>query len=348
MAGSGTSSPETGRCYVLPGVGAPLRLEHRAAPRPGAGEALVRIDACGVCGSDAFLQKGGFGADKLPVVPGHEAAGHVVAVGDDADSDWVGRQVAIYYISGPADSRWARSGVENIGPDIRRMGVDLDGAFSDYVVRPLATLVPVSPELDPATVAVATDALATPFHALTRIGRLQRGETLAVLGLGGIGSNAVQIGKHLGARVVAIGRSAAKLELAERLGADVLVRSEDGPEAVRREMGDQADVVVQCVGDPAMDRFAIDIAGFRARVVLVGTSLGHFTASATDFVWRELSLLGSRGFVRQDIVDVLDLVQAGTLETSHLTSSTRPLDEANAALDDLGSGRVLRTVLLNA
>lgn len=341
------SEADPGRHYVLPAVGAPLLLEHRPVPLPGRGEALVRIDACGVCGSDAFLQKGGFGADKLPVVPGHEAAGHVVAVGDPADTSWVGRQVAIYYISGPADSRWARAGCENIGPDIKRMGVDLDGAFADYVVRPLATLIPVEPELDPATVAVATDALATPFHALTRIGRVRPGETLAVLGLGGIGSNAVQIGKHLGARVVAIGRSPAKLELAEQLGADVLVRSDDGPDAVRRAMGDQADVVVQCVGDPAMDRFAIDIAGFRARVVLVGTSLGHFTASATDFVWRELALLGSRGFVRQDIVDVLDLVQAGALSTAHLTASTRPLAEANAALDDLGSGRVLRTVLIN-
>ena len=76
MAGSVTSSPESGRYYVLPAVGAPLRREDRAVPAPGPGEALVRIDACGVCGSDAFLQKGGFGADKLPVVPGHEAAGH--------------------------------------------------------------------------------------------------------------------------------------------------------------------------------------------------------------------------------------------------------------------------------
>lgn len=347
MAGSGMSVPESGRYFVLPAVGAPLREEVRPVPLPGPGEALVRVDACGVCGSDSFLQKGGFGPEKLPVVPGHEAAGHVVAVGDPSDQDWVGRQVAIYYISGPADSPWARAGAENIGPDIRRMGVDLDGAFADYVVRPLSTLVSVSPALDPATVAVATDALATPFHALTRIGRVQPGETLAVLGLGGIGSNAIQIGKHLGARVVAIGRSTAKLELAEQLGADVLVRSADGPDAVRRAMGSQADVVVQCVGDPAMDRFAIDIAGFRARVVLVGTSLGHFTASATDFVWRELSLLGSRGFVRQDIVDVIDLVQSGALATEHLTASVRPLDEANAALDDLGSGRALRTVLIN-
>jgi D-arabinose 1-dehydrogenase-like Zn-dependent alcohol dehydrogenase len=71
---------------VLPGVGLPLTLEQRAMPVPAPGEALVRVDACGVCGSDLFLQRGGFGAEKLPVVPGHEAAGRVEAVGSTGDS----------------------------------------------------------------------------------------------------------------------------------------------------------------------------------------------------------------------------------------------------------------------
>ena len=335
------------RAFVLPAVDAPLTRIPQVLREPGPGEALVRIEACGVCGSDVFLQKGGFGADKLPVVPGHEAAGRVVAVGDPAESAWIGKQVAIYYISGPTDSPWYQAGFENLGPDISRMGVDIDGAFADYVIRPLNTLVPVSPRLDPARVAVATDALATPFHALTRIAKLQPGETLAVIGPGGIGSNAVQIGKHLGARVIAIGRSEAKLELAERLGADVLAQSSDGAAAVTKLIGTQVDVVLQCVGSPDMDRFAIDIAGFRSRIVMVGTSLGTFDLASRELVWRELSLMGSRGFVRQDIVDVLDLVQSGTLTTDHLTMDVRPMDEANTALDDLRGGRTMRTVLVN-
>lgn len=334
------------RAFVLPSVGAPLIRASQALPTPGPAQALVRVEACGVCGSDVFLQKGGFGLDKLPVVPGHEAAGRVVAVGVDTDEHWVGKQVALYYISGPTDSPWYRSGRENLGPDISRMGVDIDGAFADYVIRPLDTLVPISPEMEPAQVAVATDALATPFHALTRIARLQAGETLAVIGPGGIGSNAVQIGKHLGARVVAIGRSDAKLDLAGRLGADHLVHASEGPAAVGR-MGASPDVVLQCAGTPEMDRFAIDIAGFRSRVVMVGTSLGSFDLASRELVWRELALLGSRGFVRQDIVDVLELVRAGTLTTAHLTTDVRPMDEANSALDDLKAGRTMRTVLVN-
>lgn len=334
------------RAFVLASVDAPLARAPQTVPAPGPAEALVRVEACGVCGSDVFLQKGGFGLDKFPVVPGHEAAGRVVAVGDVADRHWIGTQVALYYIAGPTDSSWYQSGFENLGPDISRMGVDVDGAFADYVVRPMHTLVPVPGEMDPAQVAVATDALATPFHALTRIARLQAGETLAVIGPGGIGSNAVQIGKHLGANVIAIGRSDAKLELAGRLGADAVVHASEGVAAVARA-GLPPDVVLQCAGTPEMDRLAIDIAGFRSRVVLVGTSLGSFDLASRELVWRELALLGSRGFVRQDIVDVLDLVRGGALTTTHLTTDVRPMDDANSALMDLRAGRTMRTVLVN-
>src|SRR4029453_10912119 len=109
----------------LPGVGQPLRLAERPVPEPGPGEARVRIQACGVCGSDVFLPPGGFGPGvRMPVVPRHEAAGVVDAVGDGVDGVQPGDQVAIYYIDAPAESRWARMGRPNIGPDVVRMGVD--------------------------------------------------------------------------------------------------------------------------------------------------------------------------------------------------------------------------------
>ena len=91
----------------------------------------MRIQACGVCGSDLFLQNGGFGADKLPVVPGHEAAGVVDSVGPDVTAVTAGDQVALYYIENAAGAQRP-----NLGPAVRRMGVDVDGAFAEYVVRP--------------------------------------------------------------------------------------------------------------------------------------------------------------------------------------------------------------------
>src|SRR5207244_5628609 len=105
---------EVMRAAVLPGVGQPLELVKRPLPEPGPGEVRIRVQACGVCGSDLFLQKGGFGADKLPVVPGHEAAGAVDAVGPGVDGWKPGDQAALYYIDADADGRWARDGRENL------------------------------------------------------------------------------------------------------------------------------------------------------------------------------------------------------------------------------------------
>lgn len=325
------------RAVVLPAVGARLQLVERPTPEPGPGEARVRIEACGVCGSDLFLQKGGFGADKLPVVPGHEAAGVVDAVGPGVTAVAPGEQVAIYYIENDADAPRP-----NLGPGVRRMGVDVDGAFAEYVVRPVSTLVRPAAHVDPATLAVLTDAVATPYHALARIGAVRPGETVAVVGIGGIGSNAVQVAKALGARVVAVSRSAEKRELARRLGADAAVELADAAAAIG---GHGADVVVQCAASPRMDEAAIGLAGFAARVVFVATTPDPFSVHASALVWRELTLLGSRGFTIQDIEDVIDLYLQGTVSTEHLTADVRPLEEANEALDDLREGRVLRSVL---
>ncbi|MGH3263076.1 MAG: alcohol dehydrogenase catalytic domain-containing protein, partial [Trebonia sp.] len=214
------------RAVLLPAVGAPLELVDLPVPEPGPGEARVRIEACGVCGSDLFLQKGGFGVDKLPVVPGHEAAGVVDRLGPGVDAVAVGDQVAIYYISNePGAPR------PNLGPGVKRMGVDLSGAFAEYVVRPVETLISVPCRIDPATLAVLTDAVGTPYHALAKIGRAQPGETVVILGIGGIGSNAVQVAAGLGADVVAVSRSQEKRDLALSLGARVAVGIEDAASA---------------------------------------------------------------------------------------------------------------------
>jgi propanol-preferring alcohol dehydrogenase len=354
------------RALVLPGVGRPLELVERPTPEPGPGEVRVRVQACGVCGSDLFLQKGGFGEDKLPRVPGHEAAGVVDAVGPGVVGWAPGDQAALYYIDADPAGAWARSGRENLDPGLTRMGVDVDGAFAEYVVRPAHTLVRPPRTVDPAALAVLTDAVATPYHALVRVARLQRGETLLVLGVGGIGSNAVQLGRHLGARVVAASRSTAKLELARGFGADEVVATDDGDGSqaggtdgsvvagadadlaaqLRAACGsDGPDVVLQCVGSAALDALAVAVAAPGARVVLVGASQDRFELRSVDLIWRELSVMGSRGFTRCDVEEVIDLHLAGAIAVDHLLDSVRPLSEGNAALEDLRAGRVLRSVL---
>jgi propanol-preferring alcohol dehydrogenase len=376
------------RAVLLPGVDRPLELVERPVPAPGQGEVRIRVQACGVCGSDLFLQSGGFGEEKLPRIPGHEAAGMVDGVGPGVHGWAPGDQAALYYIDADPDGAWARAGRENLDPALTRMGVDVDGAFAEYVVRPAHTLIRPPAPIDPTVLAVLTDAVATPYHALVRVARVQRGETLLVLGIGGIGSNAVQLGRHLGARVVAASRGATKLALARRLGADEVVATGDaarrheadevvatggadevvatGDAARRHETdevvatggaeevvarlraacgGDGPDVVLQCAESAALDEIAIAVAGPGARVILVGASRERFGLRSVDLIWRELSVMGSRGFTKRDVAEVIDLHIAGTITVDHLVGAVRPLEDANDALEDLRAGRVLRSVL---
>jgi D-arabinose 1-dehydrogenase-like Zn-dependent alcohol dehydrogenase len=229
------------------------------------------------------------------------------------------------------------------------MGVDVDGAFAEFVLRPVEALVRPPTAIDPPALAVLTDAVATPVHALKRIARVQPGEMVAVVGVGGLGSSAVQIARALGARVIAVSRSAEKLALAARLGADECVAAHpDSPvEQVKSLTGDVgADVVLQCADSARAYEQALAMAAPGGRIVLVGSTAEPFTVYPMDAIWRELSILGSRGFVPGDIEDAIALYLAGDVVVDHLLQSVRPLDEANAALDDLRLGRVLRSVLV--
>jgi 2-desacetyl-2-hydroxyethyl bacteriochlorophyllide A dehydrogenase len=338
------------RVAELPAVGAPLRIAQRPTPEPGAGEVRVKVEACGVCGSDQFLKKGGYG-DRVtfPVVPGHEAAGIIDALGEGVTGFEVGEQVALYYITTPVDDPWAAQERPNISPYASRMGVEVDGAFAEYVIRPVEALVKPPRPVPPAALAVLTDAVATPYHGLKRVANLRPGESLVVVGIGGLGSMAVQLGKSMGASVIALTRSEAKRELARSLGADEVVdaSAENAVAQVRTLAGGHgADVVVQCAGSARADEQAIAIGGPGGRVVLIGGALEPFSVRAVDIFWRELSVLGSRGFTPPDIAAAIELYLDGSISVEHLVQRKRPLEESNEALQDLADGRALRTILV--
>jgi D-arabinose 1-dehydrogenase-like Zn-dependent alcohol dehydrogenase len=338
----------TMRVVELPAIGAPLRPATRPVPEPGPGEVRVEVKACGVCGSDVFLQDGGFVQTPLPIVPGHEAAGLVDAVGPGVQGIAVGALVALYYISTPPGDAWAAAGMPNRSPAVQRMGVDVDGAFAEYVVRPSASVIVPARPLPPAELAVLTDAVATPLHALRRIAKLSAGETVAIIGIGGIGSNAVQLAKAFGATVISISRTAQKLELAGALGSDHVVSATGDVVAAVRELtgGVGADVVLQCAGSAQANELAVDLAAPGGRVVLVGASTTPFRLHSMRVIWSELALLGSRGFVPADIEEAIELRLDGKISLEHLVGTIRPLAEAQEALEDLRNGRVLRTVLI--
>ncbi len=335
---------------VLRGYGQTLDFIERPPLTPGPDQVVVNVKACGVCGSDVFLRKGGFDS-VLPIVPGHEAAGVVARIGLGVGGLREGDPVALYYIEHCGECAMCAVGRVNMCLSVRRMGVEFDGAFADEVLVPARNLIAVEPDDDLAAVAVLTDAVATPYHALVRIADVQPGTTVVVFGIGGIGSNAVQVAAHLGCDVIAVSRSAAKLELAEQLGARVLISAADEAgdvvDAVRAAAGPGGPpIVVQTVGSAEVDAQAVAAVGIGGKVLLIGSSVAPFSIRAVDLIWKEASVHGSRGFVPDDIREVLALHRSGLLKVDHLLGRQRPLSEANEALDDLEAGRVLRSVLI--
>lgn len=338
--------PETYLAVVLDEAGSAPRLTVRAMPEPAADEALVRVRACGLCGSDLFLQDGGFGEGVFPVVPGHEAAGEVVRVGADVTDVEPGDDVALHYIDNDPIGAWVRAGLPHLGPRVRRMGVDVDGALAQFVLRPARTLVRPRAPILPMELAVLTDAVATPYHALTAVARLQRGESVVVLGCGGIGSNAVQLAAYLGGHVVAVGRSQASRELAADLGAQAVVESgQQAPARVRDLTEGGADVVLVCTDAPEAVAVAVTMCRPRGRLVLVAATRDPLPVSSVDLIWPELTISGSRGFTADDIRAVQNLYLDGVLRVDHLTRDVRSLYEVPAALEDLRAGGATRIVI---
>jgi D-arabinose 1-dehydrogenase-like Zn-dependent alcohol dehydrogenase len=309
------------------------------------GEAVVQVSACGLCGSDLFLQDGGFG-DRFPVVAGHEASGVVTELGPGQHAVEVGDLVALNYIHKAGDPGLDASPQENLGADVLRMGVDVPGAMAEYVVRPSATLVRPRRPIGADELAVLTDAVATPFHALTGVAAIEPGETLGVLGLGGIGSNAVQLGHALGAEVTAIGRSDRSLHLAQRLGAKRLIRSSPtAPDEVRTANGGGLDVLVVAVEAPGAIALALAACRPGGRVVIVAASHEPIGVSSVQLIWAEAQLLGSRGYTMADIRAVQDLYLEGSIQVDHLTSDIRPLSDVGRAFRDLRAGGSTRILI---
>jgi 2-desacetyl-2-hydroxyethyl bacteriochlorophyllide A dehydrogenase len=330
---------------VLTRFDAPFTVVERPVPVPGPGEVLVAVGACGVCGSDRFLQQGGFGG-ALPIVPGHEAAGTIAALGANVEGLEVGTRVAIYYLAHCGVCRYCREGRENICVEVRRMGVEFDGAMADYVVVPAENCLPLDPGFDLAAAAVITDAIGTPTHAL-RQSRIKGGDTVLVMGIGGIGTNAVQIAKLMGATVIAVSRSDAALANGGALGADFMLKSDAtlaaAVEDVTRGLG--VDAVIQCAPGEAAYNAALLCLGRGGRLVIVGTSKTPIPVETNHMLWKEQELIGSRGFTRADIRQGLDWYARGQIRVDHLVAHRRPLSQINEAIADLDNPDVVRTVI---
>lgn len=330
------------------GPGRPLVLEDVPLPSPGPGEALIRVRAAGVCHTELHFLSGVLNLGVSPITLGHEMAGDVAEVAHDVTDVREGDRVLVYYYLGCGSCEWCRQGLENLCDNIvAEYGFINDGAFAEYAKVPARNLVKLPESLGYADAASLGCSATTAVHAGKGIAGIRRGEVAVVYGAGGIGFALIQFCKHLGARVIAVGRNEAKLKVARELGADEAVSAVGGDIAARVHSltgGRGADVVFELVGTAETMANSVNILAKRGRLVLIGYSEDLFTAVTVLLVIKEAVVTASVGATLDELKETVDLAARGVIKA--VVDREYPLEGVNEALEDLRAGRIIGRAVL--
>ena len=336
------------KAAVLQAFGQPLALCDLPRPEALADEVLLQVLACGVCHSDLHIVDGdtpGFkAATKAQLIPGHEVVGTVVARGSDVTHLDVGQRVGVAWLHQACGTcELCLDGRENLCRKGSVTGMNVDGGYAEFMRAKASHALPIPAALDSVEAAPLFCAGVTSYRALYNAG-LCAGQRVAVVGVGGLGHLAVQIAVAAGAEVIAIDLADDKLAAARALGAAHALdaRSPDTAKAVRA-LGGAHIAVVTSAAHAAFD-LAFKCLRPSGTLAVVGLPPKPLQFSALSIVSGEFRIVGSAVGTREDLRATLDLAARGKL---HCQCHTRPLHEANAALDDLRAGRVQgRTVLV--
>jgi len=339
------------RAVQLTRFRAPLVEIQLPDPEPGPGEILILVRAAGICHSDAHYRSG-LGNIALPRTPGHEVSGVVARCGPGVLSPAVGTRVAVHYLLSCGICDRCRSAGEQFCRTGAMIGKERDGGYAEAIVVPAGNAVPMPESVSFEHAAVMMCSTATAFHAL-RLANFSSGETVAIIGFGGLGASALQLTGILGAgRVVVLDVVAEKLAQAERLGAIAIDPRVENLEDALLLATDRhgIDVALDFAGQPATTSAVLRSLAPRGRLTMVALAT---TCPAInpyrDLVAKEASVIGCSDHLRTELVELLDLAGTGALDLSSAVADTLPLDAVaiNAALDDLDAGTPrLRRVIL--
>lgn len=312
------------RAAVLHAAG-DLRVEERAVPSPGRGDVLVRVGVCGVCGTDATEYDRGPVLTVPPVTLGHEFAGVVEAVGEGVDSLAPGAVVVCGAGISCGACKRCREGRTNLCRDYRTAGLQVDGGLAGYVVVPAGVLLDVSESGLPLDTLGLAQPMAIAVHVVSRSG-VRAGQVAVVVGIGGIGSFITFAAAAAGARVVAVDRSPARLELARALGAsDALLADEPLPEQLRR-MGVEPDVLFEVSGSSDGLEAVLSAAVPGSVIVPVGVQKTEVAVPLGSWTLREYTVVGSVAHVfATDVPEAVRLLGSRP-DWSDLASRVLPLD----------------------
>ncbi|GHC69373.1 NAD-dependent alcohol dehydrogenase [Pseudorhodoferax aquiterrae] len=346
--------------YDLTAFGAPLARNEQPTPTPTGSQVLVRVLAAGVCHSDIHIRHGYYdmGNGKrlnmgdrgavLPLTMGHETAGEIVAVGPDAREAKIGQRVVVYPWLGCGQCKVCARGQENLCLKGRSLGVFAPGGYADHILVPHARYLVDIGDMAPEQAAPCACSGLTMYSAIGKIDpAVLKDEHVVVFGAGGLGLMAVGLLKALGnPGAIVIEPDAAKRAAALKAGAAHAIDSAapDAAEQAKAAAGGAVWAALDCVGTEQTVGTGIAMLTKGGQFVQVGLFGGKVEISTPSMPMRAVSYEGSYVGNLGQLRALIDLAKAGKLVP--LPIDARPLDQAEAALQDLEAGKVVGRVML--
>lgn len=328
----------TYRVAQVPAAGGSFEIAEREVAQPGPGHVRVAVEACGICHSDTGFVEGAFPGVRFPVVPGHEIAGRVDALGDGAaDSGWkVGDRVVVGWFGGSClHCTPCRQGDFIVCDNLKVPGWSYEGGFAEALVAPVDALARVPDGMSAVDAGPMGCAGVTTYNGLRRSSALP-GDLVAVLGLGGLGHLGVRFAAAMGFETVAIARGPERAELAKDLGAHHYLDSTagDGVADALRSLGG-AKVVLATAGDSAAVTSVVDGLSHRGELVVIGVAPEPLGITPLQLILKGRTVRGHPSGTARDVADTLAF---GVLHGIRPITEEMPLDRADEAYRRMLSG----------
>lgn len=331
------------KAAVVPQAGGAFQIVEREVPRPGPGEVLVKVHACGICHSDMMTKEGAWPGIQYPRVPGHEIAGVIEATGDAVEGWSVGQRVGVGWYGGHCGRCAAcRAGDFVLCERGLVPGISYDGGYAEYMVAPVDALARIPDELADVDAAPLLCAGITTFNALRNSGA-RGGDLVAVLGIGGLGHLGVQYASKMGFRTVAIARGKDKAALAKQLGAQEYIDSTAADAgAALKAMGGARVILATVTSGKAMST-VIPGLGRNGKLIVVGVAMDPIEVPTVAMIMNRASI---QGWPSGTAADSDDTLAFSALSGVRPMIEEFPLERAAEAYERMMSGGARFRVVL--
>jgi 6-hydroxycyclohex-1-ene-1-carbonyl-CoA dehydrogenase len=337
------------KAAVFYGANKSLIVEEVPTPEPGPDQVLIKTAACGVCHTDLhYIDHGVKTFKEPPLILGHEPSGTIAAAGDGVKGFEEGDRVLAPAVLTCGKCMPCRTGRENICESMVMFGNNVDGAYAEYFLAPAKDIFHLPEEVPLEEGSIIADAISTPYHAIKNRAEVKPGDSVVVLGCGGVGINLVQVAAAVGGMVIAVDISPEKLKWAKKLGADVTINpkeDEKWTKTVKKMTGGGADVAIEAIGNPSTIETAFNSLRGGGRLIVLGYTHKDISVNAGKIMFREMEIMGSLGCRPVDYPKLIELCRMGKIKVKELVTGRFSLDEINDAFDVLRRGEGLRSII---